>query len=226
LKKLQNATPADHPDGTRSRLIEAGAAIFARFGYQAATTRQICIRARANAAAVNYHFGDKLGLYKAVLRSFIGQQEAQVEERKLAAMKPELALRSFIHAMFESLAGPDAADQYMRVMAHEITEPTPGLAMVVDQIIGPRTRLLCGIVARLTHKPARSLQTRLAAHSIMAQIVHYMHARPVIKLLWPRWRMGAAAQRQIVDYVTSFSLAGLRGAAKSHARTRSRSARR
>jgi AcrR family transcriptional regulator len=226
LKNLQNAKPAADPDDTRSRLVEAAATIFARFGYQAATTRQICIRARANPAAVNYHFGDKLGLYKAVLKSFIGQQQAQVEERKLAAMKPELALRSFIHAMFDSLVGPDAADQYTQVMAHEITEPTPGLAMVVDQIIGPRTRLLCGIVARLTHKPARSLETRLAAHSIMAQIVHYMHARPVITLLWPRWRMSAAAQRQIVEYVTAFSLAGLRGAAKAHARRRSRTARR
>jgi AcrR family transcriptional regulator len=217
LETLQKTSSAASLDDTRSRLIEAAAAIFAKFGYQAATTRQICIRARANAAAVNYHFGDKLGLYKAVLKSFIGHQEAQVEARQLAAMSPELALRRFIEAMFESLVGA-AADQYTQVMAHEIVEPTPGLAMVVDQIVGPRTRLLCDIVSRLTHNPARSLQTRLAAHSIMAQIVHYMHARPVIKLLWPRWRMSAAAQRQIVEYITNFSLAGLRGAAKPHGR--------
>jgi AcrR family transcriptional regulator len=212
-------------DDTRSRLIEAAATIFAKFGYQEATTRQICIRAHANAAAVNYHFGDKLGLYKAVLKSFIGHQESQVEARTLAAMTPELALRRFIEALFESLMGP-AADQYTQVMAHEIVEPTPGLAIVVDQIVGPRTRLLCDIVARLTGSPARSLQTRLAAHSIMAQIVHYMHARPVIRLLWPRWRMSTAAQRQIVEYITSFSLAGLRGAAKAHARRGSRIAQR
>jgi AcrR family transcriptional regulator len=213
LEKLQKRKPAADSDDTRSRLIEAAAAIFAEFGYQAATTRQICIRAGANAAAVNYHFGDKLGLYKAVLKSFIGRQQARVEQRALAAMPPELALRSFIRAMFESLAVPDAADQYTQVMAHEIVEPTPGLAMVVDQMIAPRARLLCDIVARLTSSPARSLQTRLAAHSIMAQVIHYMHARPVIKLLWPRWRMTAAAKRQIVEYVTSFSLAGLQGAA-------------
>jgi AcrR family transcriptional regulator len=226
LKILQTTKSAADSDDTRSRLIEAAAAIFAKFGYQAATTRQICIRARANAAAVNYHFGDKLGLYKAVLKSFIGKQEAHVEERMFAAIEPELALRRFIHATFESMVGPHAEDQYAQVMAHEIVEPTPGLAMVVDQIIGPRSRLLCDIVSRLTQNPPRSLQTRLAAHSIMAQIVHYMHARPVIKLLWPRWRMSPAAQRQIVEYVTSFSLAGLRGAARAHRSPRSRIARR
>ncbi len=216
MNHLQERKPIPDSDRTRSRLIEAAAAIFAEVGYQAATTREICIRAGANAAAVNYHFGDKLGLYKAVLKSFIGIQEAHVEERTLAAMAPETALRSFIQSMFQSLVGLETADQYTRVMAHEIVEPTPGLAMVVERIIGPRSRILCEIVARLTHNPVRSLQTRLAAHSIMAQIVHYMHARPVIRLLWPRWRMNAAAQREIVEYITNFSLAGLRGAAKAH----------
>ena len=187
-------------------------------GYEAATTRRICIRAGANPAAVNYHFGDKLGLYKAVLKSFIGQQKTKVERRTFAAMPPELALRSFVEAMFESLAGPDAADPYTQVMAHEIAEPTAGLPMVVDQIISPRARLLCEIIARVTGRPVRSLQTRLAAHSIMAQVVHYKHARPVIKLMWPRWHMNAAAQREIVEYVTKFSLAGLRGAAKARRR--------
>jgi TetR/AcrR family transcriptional regulator, regulator of cefoperazone and chloramphenicol sensitivity len=226
LKILQKRKTAVHPDDTRSRLLEAAAAIFAESGYQAATTRQICIRAGANAAAVNYHFGDKLGLYKAVLKSFIGRQESHVEERALAAMPPELALRSFIRAMFESLGAADAPDQYTRVMAHEIVEPTPGLAMMVDQIIVPRAHLLCNIVARLTADPARSQRVRLAAHSIMAQIVHYMHARPVIKLLWPRWRMSAAARRQMVEHVTNFSLAGLRGTVKTQHGDAGRSARR
>jgi len=200
---------------TRSRLIEAGAAIFAERGYQAATTREICVRAHANAAAVNYHFGDKLGLYKAALNFIIGRHEARIEEHALSAMPAERALRSFIQAMFENLTGPDA-DQYTQLMAHELSEPTPGLALVVDQIIAPRARLLNGIVARLTSSSARSLQTRLAAHSIMAQVVHYVHAQPVIKILWPGWRMNSAARRQIIDHVTNFSLAGLRNAANAH----------
>jgi HTH-type transcriptional dual regulator CecR, C-terminal domain len=119
-------------------------------------------------------------------------------------MPAERALRSFIQAMFENLNDRDGEDQYT---------PTPGLAFVVDQIIAPRARLLSAIVARLTSDSARTLRTRLAAHSSMAQVVHYMHARPVIKILWPGWRMTAAARRQIVDHATSFSLAGLRGGA-------------
>jgi AcrR family transcriptional regulator len=215
LKKLQKPRAIDDEDDTRSRLIEAASAIFSERGYQATTTREICIQARANAAAVNYHFGDKLGLYKATLKSVIGRQEQGVEQHTLSAMPPEQALRTFIQAMFDNLGGPGPVQQYTGLMAHELSEPTPGLALVVNQIIAPRARLLAGIVVRLTGGSTSSLATRLAAHSIMAQIVHYMHARPVIKLLWPKWRLTPASRRQIVDHVTDFSLAGLRDMERS-----------
>src|ERR687891_2210622 len=54
---------------TEKRLLEAAGEIFAEYGYRAATVRQICEKAGANIAAVNYYFGDKEGLYLAVLRS-------------------------------------------------------------------------------------------------------------------------------------------------------------
>ena len=209
-------TPSSKQDGddTRSRLIDAASAIFAERGYQSATTREICIHARANAAAVNYHFGDKLGLYKAALESVIARQDTGVESLMLSSMPAERALQAFIQAMFDNLGGCNAVDQYTRLMAHELSEPTPGLALVVKKIIAPRARLLSGIVARLTGGSPKSLQTRLAAHSIMAQVVHYVHARPVIQILWPRWQMNVAARQQIVHHVTSFSLAGLRQMAR------------
>src|SRR3954454_12224069 len=71
------------PDETRGRLLHDAAAVFGdvefpratvlpaaagRFGARGsrrATVRDICARASANAAAVNYHFGDKDGLYSA-----------------------------------------------------------------------------------------------------------------------------------------------------------------
>src|SRR5215472_3413394 len=56
----------DRP-GTRSELLEAAGQVFAEKGFERATGREICARAGANPAAVNYYFGGMEGLYAAVL---------------------------------------------------------------------------------------------------------------------------------------------------------------
>src|SRR5260370_1351185 len=58
-------------DPTRDKLLEVAEQVFADRGYQAATIREIFVRAGANVAAVNYHFGDKLRLYTEVLQQSV-----------------------------------------------------------------------------------------------------------------------------------------------------------
>ena len=67
--KREVKTNEDSSD-TEMRVLEAAGEVFADLGYRAATVRQICEKAGANIAAVNYYFGDKEGLYLAVLRPY------------------------------------------------------------------------------------------------------------------------------------------------------------
>jgi len=50
----------------RARILEAACSVFATRGFREATVAEICSRAGANVAAVNYHFRDKNSLYIAV----------------------------------------------------------------------------------------------------------------------------------------------------------------
>ena len=54
---------------TRQALIKAATVLFAQNGYEGASVRAIVGRARANQAAITYHFGGKEGLYMEVLKA-------------------------------------------------------------------------------------------------------------------------------------------------------------
>ena len=52
---------------TRRRILKAASRIFAEHGFEGASIRDIVTKADVNQAAINYHFGSKEGLYRAVL---------------------------------------------------------------------------------------------------------------------------------------------------------------
>jgi AcrR family transcriptional regulator len=195
-------------DATRGRLIEAAGPVFAEHGFQGATIREICSRAGANVAAVNYHFRDKAGLYLAVLRQSM-HAGGQPEPREIAmqAATPEESLRLMIHSMMrrmhESAAGPAC---HFRIMVHEMVHPTEALPRVVEEIIGPNHAALRQILSRLLGKPPDDDQTRLCSHSIIGQIVHYAYAGPMIALLWPDLRMSPERLEAIAAHISEFSL--------------------
>lgn len=205
------SSPSPPPaDETRARLLEAANVIFAELGFQGATTRMICERAQANPAAVNYHFGDKMGLYTEVLKSSFSQSLLPIDRQRLLELEPEAALKEFISRFFHGLLSLDAKQHHMRILGHEFSQPTPALATVVEHSIRPLSTLLCELISRIAGYGPESLDAMLACQSIIAQVVQYGSARPILNLLWPNWPDGAGSNDEIVAHITKFSLCGLR----------------
>ena len=197
-------------DPTRARLLEAAAHVFAEHGFQSATVRDICTRAGANVAAVNYHFRDKAGLYLAVLRHSMALDRGQPDPRQIAlnSESPDEALRLIISAMLHRMHSPITGRAcHLRIMAHEMAQPTEALPRVVEEVIGPNYAAMRRILSRLLGTAPEDDLTRFCAHSVIGQVVHYAHAGPVISLLWPDLRMTPERLNQIAAHIAEFSLA-------------------
>ncbi len=201
------------PDGTRHKLLDAAGQVFADFGYHGATVREICARAGVNVALINYHFGDKLELYTEVLRQSIGASENGIIQKAIrSAAPPEEALREMIHAMLQRVCRADRPGWHFRLMVHEFAQPTPAMAAVIDETMQPIYERFRELIGAMLGLPPDHDKTRLCAHSVIAQVVHYVHSRHVNSRLWPDLELTTERIAGISAHIADFSLAYLREA--------------
>lgn len=200
---------SDLAEGTRAKLLDAAGQVFADSGFQAATVREICARAGVNIALVNYHFGDKQELYQEVLRDCIGSTKN--ESRALESnLPPEDAIRELIGATLRRICRADRPGWHMRLMIHELAQPTPVMGTVINETLRPMYDRFRVLIGELLGLPPDHDKTRLCSHSMMSQVVDYAKSRNVYTHLWPELEMTPARITQIADHITDFSLAYLR----------------
>ena len=202
-------------DPTRAKLLDAAAEVFAEQGFHAATVREICSRAGANVAAVNYYFGDKGELYEEVLRQAFSTVHTAELREALSGIEPEEAIRLSIRYLLERICDPDRPSWAMRLIMHEMAQPTPAIGRAIDEIIGPNYALLRGTIGRMLDLPPDHEKTRLCAHSIIGQILHYKQARVAITRLWPDLSLDKEGIDRIARHIADFSLAYLKARKKA-----------
>jgi TetR/AcrR family transcriptional regulator, regulator of cefoperazone and chloramphenicol sensitivity len=194
---------------THERLIEAATRLFSERGFRQVTVRQICQAADANVAAVNYHFHDKTGLYRAVLERGIAlmRETTELSQRvPEGTAGPEERLRVFIQTVIERMMRSGTDGWLARILRHELADPTPELDALVDRAIRPRMRVLAGLVAEVLGCPADDARVYLGVASIQSQILQLTGRHPLADRL--HWRRHWAAE-DIGSHIAAFSIAGL-----------------
>ena len=194
---------------TRERLIAAAGQLFADHGFRKVTVREICRIAHANVAAVNYHFGDKLGLYREVLETAIAAQQGTTAAARAAGegLPAEQRLREFIRVFTERVAMHPPS--WVRGLIYrEMADPTPALDEIVDRGIRPRFDYLCSIVADLLGCPVSDERVLPCAGSVHSQLILSV-PNPIASRMRPAAPHGPAEIASIVDHITAFSLGGI-----------------
>ena len=127
-----------HTD-TRERLLDAAEYLFAQRGVDATSLRHSTAEAAANLASVNYHFGSKEALFRAVFARRIGPVNQERLERldaceRAAGQRPpelECVLEAFVAPALRLRLDPaHGGEHFMCLMGRLYTEPH-GLKTVI-----------------------------------------------------------------------------------------------
>ncbi|MCG5214608.1 TetR family transcriptional regulator [Streptosporangium soli] len=135
---------AQQMGSTRERLIESAVRLFGERGIEATSLRMLTEAARTNIAAVNYHFGSKDGLLRAVIdrtmQAINGERRRRLDAFESEPQPPSVAalVRAFVEPGASLLdghgqSGPDVA----RFIGRMLGEPDPKVRQVFADQVDP-----------------------------------------------------------------------------------------
>jgi AcrR family transcriptional regulator len=197
---------------TKERLLENAVQVFAARGYQAATVREICQAAGTNVAAVNYHFGGKETLYRAVLWRIFEEHEARagrLEDDPSLPTDERLAVH--IRGAVRNIYGP--ADEHsgepFAIFLMEMAHPSAHLPEIVDRFIRPDHLAMLTILRDHLGPAAPDAVLQDCCDSIWGQILHHVFAWPIDRILTPGRAHPSEDPDALAEHIVTTTLGGL-----------------
>jgi AcrR family transcriptional regulator len=156
---------------TRNKIIKAAARIFAEDGYDGASIRSIVAKADVNQAAINYHFGSKEGLYRAVLQMALKALQEADGSPPLPGTEAErnAALRAFVRRQLQPMLGRDELSHYLRIFNWETVRPTRAFRKFMAEEAGPYLASAAALVRRFLPAQASDEEAMVGALWLFGQ---------------------------------------------------------
>lgn len=199
-------------DATRKRLLEHAGELFAASGFAETTGKAIAIRAEADLASINYHFGSRAGLYTAVLAE-AHRQIVDIEDlRRIAALR--LPARDKLRLILKGLvaAAKSPESWHARVLGREILSPSSHFQTLEQQEIRPKLEIILSILGEITGIPFDDPALIRCLVSVGAPCMILIVAGP--RLAAPAQQVIMATQEELVEHLYGFALGGLEAIAR------------
>jgi len=199
-------------NNTRQNILDSACMVFADKGYHRATINEICKKAGANIALVNYYFRDKASLYDEVWnQSFEStSRKFPLNDESDSSGSPQERLHTAIHAMLRRVFATDEYGIFSRLMVQEMSCPTLTLSNIVDRTIRPQSEHICGIIRELLEGSKIEQNTiNECMTSIMGQCIIFASNRHFRSRLLGKDDFCEEDVVQLANHITRFSLAGL-----------------
>jgi AcrR family transcriptional regulator len=202
---------------TRERLLKAAEGLFLAHGYDGTSARMITAEARANLAAINYHFGDKEGLFQAMLARRL---DALHEERlalldayeRIAAGRPltceRILAALFVPALRLAREPKRGGRDFLRLLGRAYVDPSPALREFLSERYAPSIARFKEAFAHALPKVApRELTWRL--HFMMGALAYTLAGADAWKLIAALTPADAANDQLLLRRLAPFLIAGL-----------------
>ena len=123
------------------------------------------------------------------MHATLTMQETTELAKQAGIGKPaEQQLRAYVDVFLHRVTGRDQNSWIHQFMVREMSDPTPALDMVIEQVVKPRMAYLCGVVAELLECGIDDPRVMRCALSVHVQCLA-LFDNPVAH------RMGAALDR-------------------------------
>jgi len=206
---------AEHSD-TKERILDAAEALFAELGFAPTSMRNITGTAGVNLAAVNYHFGSKEELIKAVFTRRLAPLNAE-RIRRLELLKQgeqpptlEQLLEAFIAPALElSQEHGGVGDRFVRLVGRSYTEHNEALRDHMHQINRELvTRFKAAFAEALPHLPKQELSWRL--HFLVGAVSYTMAGPDLVRLMAGAQISDSGNAKALLSRLIPFLAEGLR----------------
>ena len=164
----------------RERLLCEAMTLFAERGFGAVTTREICAAAGVNPGAIHYHFGDKDGLYREVLRLPV----LALQQQLAGFDAPRLSLHESIYRFLRPFLFDDGACS-AQLFFREMQSPSAIFMDAVARDVGPLFDRFARLLARHAGLAEPTAAIHQLAMGLQAMAHDYTVTRPMLDAFHP-----------------------------------------
>lgn len=164
------------------RILEAALELFATSGFEGASTRAIAERAGVNLPAIQYYFGSKEGLYRAVVEQFSRQMQTSIApiaeqiRAELASGQPSRRrlvgllcdMLDIVIALILDDSVPNRESR-QKFFARMEVEPNAAADALQHDMIRHVLTPCCAVIGRLIDRPPQDEQVLLHAMTIIGE---------------------------------------------------------
>lgn len=177
---------------TKKRILDAAEKLFAQKGFYATSLRMLTQEAGVNLAAVNYHFGSKEELIKAVIERRIlplnkirlARMQKIKDKAAAASCPPDTreVLRAFFEPTFEFRKSGKGAQDFISLIGRAFSDPRDTVRKLFLTMVEPVFKLLYELLCdALPFLPKNVVYLRL--NFMLGAMAHSMNMSQMCQLL-------------------------------------------